>query len=130
MTTYHFSITPVPKPRMTQRDKWLTPARPAVAAYRGYCDEITMRHVSLPYSGAHVTFNMPMPVSWTQRKREQMKHQPHQQTPDVDNLLKALLDAVFGQDSVIWDIRATKVWSECGSITIETDHEFGLAEDF
>lgn len=39
--------------------------------------------------------------------------------PDVDNLGKAIFDAVLPDDSGVWDIRMTKVWAETGSIEIK-----------
>lgn len=111
-----YEITPVPKPRMTQRDKWQK--RPAVLRYRAFCDECRLLGVVVPESGAHIVFNMPMPASWSKKKRAEMLGQPHQQRPDVDNLGKAIFDAVLPDDSVVWDIRMTKVWAETGAIEI------------
>ncbi|AIV30125.1 endodeoxyribonuclease RusA [Enterobacter cloacae] len=48
-----------------------------------------------------------------------MDGQPHQQKPDLDNLKKSLLDALFEDDSHIWDARTSKVWGETGMIIIE-----------
>ena len=111
---YH--ITPVPKPRMTQRDRWQQ--RPAVMRYRAYCDEVRAAGITLPESGYHVTFYLPMPASWSKKKRLAMAGQPHQQAPDKDNLEKALLDAIFGEDCRIWDGRITKKWGVDGRIEI------------
>jgi Holliday junction resolvase RusA-like endonuclease len=61
---------------------------------------------------------MPMPDSWTAKKKAAMNQKPHQQTPDVDNLTKSLMDSIFGQDCAVWDIRATKVWGYEGAIEI------------
>lgn len=61
---------------------------------------------------------VPMPKSWSKAKREQYVGQPHQQKPDKDNLEKALLDAVFDEDSHVWDGRVTKIWGETGQIII------------
>lgn len=36
-----FDICPLPKPRMTQRDRWAK--RPAVLRYRAFCDEVRLR---------------------------------------------------------------------------------------
>lgn len=47
-----------------------------------------------------------------------MAGKPHQQKPDKDNLEKALLDAIFGEDSHIWDGRVTKIWGETGKMII------------
>jgi len=38
----------------------------------------------------------------------------------VDNLHKALMDAVFEEDSAVWDARITKIWGEKGQIRIES----------
>ena len=39
-----------------------------------------------------------------------MNGQAHQQKPDADNMIKALMDALFTDDAHIWDFRVTKVW--------------------
>jgi Holliday junction resolvase RusA-like endonuclease len=115
-----YDITPVPKCRMTQRDKWAK--RPAVLRYRAFCDEVRVKGVSMPESGSHIVFVLPMPKSWSKKKREMMDGQPHQQRPDKDNLEKALLDALFEDDSHIWDSRVSKIWGEEGRIEITTEN--------
>jgi Holliday junction resolvase RusA-like endonuclease len=52
--------------------------------------------------------------------------QPHQQTPDVDNLLKALLDAIHKQDCAVWSVWAEKRWSDRGGIVINGIDEIGV----
>ncbi|HCR3980617.1 TPA: RusA family crossover junction endodeoxyribonuclease [Kluyvera ascorbata] len=111
-----FNITPLGKPRMTRADKWKK--RPEVLRYRAFCDEVRLNNVSLPESGYHVIFVLPMPPSWSKKKRSLMDGKPHQQKPDKDNLEKALLDAIFGEDSHIWDGRVTKIWGETGKMII------------
>jgi len=111
-----YIITPIPKPRMTQRDKWKQ--RPSVMRYRAFKDQVRDHRVTLPTSGAHIIFHIPMPKSWSKKKRRDMRGQGHQQTPDLDNLLKALKDALFDDDSHIWDYKASKVWALEGAIII------------
>lgn len=111
-----YPIVPMGKPRMTRADKWKK--RPEVMRYRAFCDEVRLRGVALPESGAHVTFVLPMPASWSKKKRQQHNGQPHQAKPDCDNMLKALMDAIFADDAHIWDCRITKVWGEFGQIII------------
>ena len=111
-----YPVVPVPKPRMTQRDKWQK--RPAVMRYRAFCDDLRAHKCTLPESGSHVIFHMPMPKSWSKKKRAEMLGQPHRQKPDVDNLTKAILDAVLKDDSGVWDMRTTKIWSDIGCIEI------------
>lgn len=112
-----YPIVPMGKPRMTRADKWKK--RPEVMRYRAFCDEVRLRGVVLPESGAHVTFVLPMPVSWSKKKRQQQNGQPHQAKPDCDNMLKALMDALYADDAHVWDCRITKVWGEVGQIIIQ-----------
>ncbi|MBT9425870.1 RusA family crossover junction endodeoxyribonuclease [Enterobacter oligotrophicus] len=60
-----------------------------------------------------------MPKSWSKKKRTAMYGQPHQVKPDLDNLTKSLLDALFEDDAHIWDARTSKIWGETGMIIIE-----------
>jgi Holliday junction resolvase RusA-like endonuclease len=48
-----------------------------------------------------------------------MDGKPHQSKPDKDNLEKALMDALFTDDSHIWDSRVTKLWGKEGQIIIK-----------
>lgn len=70
-----------------------------------------------------VVFHIPMPASWSKKKCLEMHGKPHQQTPDTDNLAKALQDALRPQDSGIWSCWVEKRWAETGSIEIHTDGE-------
>lgn len=112
-----YIITPVGKPRMTRADKWKQ--RPPVMRYRMFCDEARLHGIRVPENGVHITFVLPMPQSWSKKKRASMDGQPHQQKPDLDNLTKSLLDALFEDDSHIWDARTSKIWGETGMIIIE-----------
>ncbi|MCP3681572.1 MAG: RusA family crossover junction endodeoxyribonuclease [bacterium] len=111
-----YPITPVPKPRQTRSDKWKK--RPCVMRYRAFADEVRARGVKFPESGAKITFLVPMPKSWSKQKKEIYNHQPHQQTPDLDNLVKALLDAIYSSDSGVYSFSVRKCWSYEGAIEI------------
>lgn len=117
MSIKFYPVAPVAKPRQTQSDRWKK--RPAVMRYRAFCDDLRARNCTFPESDSHVIFHMPMPKSWSKKKRAEMLGQPHQQKPDVDNLTKAILDAVLKDDSGVWDVRTTKRWSEIGCIEIK-----------
>lgn len=111
-----YYINPVSKPRMTQRDVWKK--RPVVVKYHAFCDEMRASRFTLPESGAHLTFVIPMPKSWSKKKRIEMNGKPHQQRPDVDNLIKAVMDAIFDEDCRVWNISASKLWGEQGKIGV------------
>jgi len=85
----HYLINPVPKPRMTRADKFRK--RPVVCKYWAFKDEVRKAGVKFPPSGATIIFILEMPKSWSKKKKARMAGQPHTQTPDLDNLLKALV---------------------------------------
>lgn len=112
-----YPITPVPAPRQVRSDSFGKP-RPSVARYRAFRDECRLRRVEFR-NGDSVIFHLPMPYSWTAKKQREMLFRPHTQRPDIDNLLKALLDALYSDDSHISDIGSVrKRWALSGSIEI------------
>ena len=114
-----YSIEPVSAPRQTRADAWKK--RASVVRYREFRDACRAAGIVVPVSGASVTFVIPMPPSWAQKKRDQSNRQPHMQRPDLDNLVKALLDAIYVQDSGVWDLHARKVWGHEGAIVVESE---------
>lgn len=112
-----YPIEPMGAPRMTRADAWKD--RPVVLKYRAFKDACRAAGVTLPESGCRVTFVLPMPPSWSAKKRAAQAGQPHRQKPDVDNILKGLMDSVFDDDAHVWDIAARKVWGETGAIIVE-----------
>ena len=113
-----YNITPNTKPRMTQSDRWKK--RPATIKYWAFKDKVRDLKIEVPESNSHIIFILPMPKSWSKKKKWEMNWKPHQQTPDKDNLEKALLDAIYDNDAHIWDSRVTKRWWEKWSIIINS----------
>ena len=111
-----YDITPCPKPRMTQRDKWKK--RPCVLRYRAFCDEARFKIKTLP-ERFDATFYIPMPKSWSLSKCIQMVGMPHTVKPDLDNLLKALLDALWENDQELYECHIHKRWADKGAIEIK-----------
>ena len=72
----------------------------------------------LPESNIRIVFYLPMPKSWSPKMKGEFMNQPHQQKPDVDNILKGFFDCLCKEDKMIWDVRATKKWSDEGQIDI------------
>lgn len=110
-------VAPVAKPRMTRRDKWAK--RPSVVRYWAFCDALRAATKGREFGGAlELVFTVPMPKSWSQRKRAEHDGRPHTQRPDLDNYCKAVFDALYEDDSGIHTLTAKKVWGEHGSIAI------------
>lgn len=122
MKTYQ--ITPIGKPRMTQRDKWLNPPRKCVAEYWRYKDNLRMMGLTLPLDGYWLIFRLPMPNRWSKRKKQTMEGKRHESRPDKDNLEKSVLDALYEEDSHVWCGGCEKVWGYEGSIEVMTLSEF------
>lgn len=105
-----YDITPIPAPRLTQGALWTAKAK----KYAAWKDDVRKLGIKIPESGADITFYMPVPKNGKDRIGK-----PHQQTPDLDNLIKALLDAVLKDDSHIWQLKASKVWATKGGIKVD-----------
>lgn len=114
-----FIVDPVGKPRMTQRDHWKN--RPIVNRYHAFKDMISLQkwEFEFPEKGAQVIFQIPMPKSWSMKKKLKMNQTDHKQKPDLDNLLKALLDALLIDDCMVCNVEITKVWGHIGKIIIK-----------
>ena len=109
-------VAPVAKPRMTRSDKWKQ--RPAVMKYRQFKDDLAMEIKGTLDPTFDVIFHVPMPKSWPEKKKRVMFRMPHQQRPDVDNYVKALMDALCAEDSHVYDVRMQKYWAYEGSIEL------------
>lgn len=106
-------IEPMGKPRMTQRDKWKK--RPCVLVYHAFKDYVRLSLASVDLSdvdGVSWDAFFSMPKSWSKKKKEAMRGQPHQQKPDRDNIDKAILDALLKDDSVVWRGELYKYWDD------------------
>lgn len=102
---------------MTRSDRWNI--RPATTKYWAFKDALLEawgdREVPQQIG---LVFYIPMPESWSVKKKDLMNGKPHQVKPDIDNLVKAFLDSLLEDDAAIWDVRATKYWGESGLIQI------------
>lgn len=90
--------------------------------YRAFRDEVRLHHVQIPRPFHHVIFVLEMPRSWSKAKRLAMEGQLHDQKPDRDNLEKALLDSVYGEDQHVADGRVTKLWGSEDLIIIGSEN--------
>tara|TARA_R110001592_G_scaffold171756_3_gene410185 strand:+ start:792 stop:1289 length:498 start_codon:yes stop_codon:yes gene_type:complete len=127
---YMFDVCPVAAPRMTQSDRWkINPEhpdinkrqRPVVTKYWSYKNILILQKNLMNYevkSILDVLFLIPMPKSWSIKKKEQMNGLPCKVRPDTDNLMKAIKDTFCKEDSHIWRETAEKRWAYAGSVII------------
>ena len=61
-------------------------------------------------AGMHITFWIPCPKSWSQKKKTAHHGMLHQSKPDIDNLAKAFFDSIVVEDKFIANVTLTKRW--------------------
>jgi len=78
-----------------------------------------------PLTGAvrvHIVARMPMPQSWSQKKRRAMNHMPAVAKPDTDNIAKSICDAMNGivylDDKQVWCASVERYWDIKGSVQV------------
>ena len=64
----------------------------------------------LPPVGASITFFIPVPVSWSKKKKALHHGRFHQSKPDIDNLQKAFLDSLMAEDKQVAHLEVQKRW--------------------
>ena len=112
---------------MTQRDKWQR--RPCVLRYRDWKDKAREAAGVLPptesiESVVIVAYFSPA-ASVSKKKRNAAYGTMHRVKPDADNILKACLDALFGDDQKIAKCSIEKRWA----IGERTEVEIEISED-
>lgn len=127
---YRFDIVPCPAPRMTVSDKWKTDPnhsdpkkrqRKPVTKYFAFKRGLLRQADEMGYKlteTLRILVLVPMPDSWSKKKRASMLNQPHKQRGDWDNFGKGFCDCLVGEDNFVWDARVVKLWSEIGGIII------------
>tara|TARA_R100000406_G_scaffold95172_2_gene88741 strand:- start:582 stop:953 length:372 start_codon:yes stop_codon:yes gene_type:complete len=106
-----FSVPIMGKPRMTRADRWKK--RPVVERYWRYKDELIRQAKDKNYKPGNtldIEFCIPMPKSWSLKKKAEYAGEPHQNKPDLDNLLKGFLDCLMDEDKMVHTINARKTW--------------------
>jgi Holliday junction resolvase RusA-like endonuclease len=73
----------------------------------------------MPPIGASITFVIPVPPSWSKKKKKLYHGRFHQSKPDIDNLQKAFLDSLMKEDKQIAHLEVQKRWVDFESGWIE-----------
>lgn len=117
-------------------------ARPRITRWGAYDSQSVLRKsVTLDLQSQHafnvllsgpvyldVTFFMPIPMSWSKKKKAAYQDQLHLSRPDLDNLIKWVCDIACGiiytDDCIISQINARKVYSlsPCTKFTLRELH--------
>lgn len=111
-TAYPIDPCPAPRARVTSRGTFNP------KSYTRWKEDIQKLGLKDLPEQMEVVFNIPMPRSWSKKKKRELNGMPHKSRPDLDNYLKALMDAAMKEDSTVWNIVAIKQWAEEGSIVV------------
>lgn len=128
--TYILSGDPVPlaRPRVT---KWGVYDSQSVLRKSATLDLQLQHSFGVLLNGPlqlDVTFFMPLPASWSKKKKASQEEQPHVSRPDLDNLIKWVCDIaggiIYADDCIISQINARKVYSlsPCTKFTLRELH--------
>jgi len=127
---YLLSVIPMGAVRMTQSDRWKTDPnhsdprrrqRPAVTRYFEFRDALRSECSKVGFElkdTLEAVYCVPMPDSWSEKKKARMNGMPHKSKPDIDNITKAFMDALRKEDHEVWKINAQKRHAYKGAIII------------
>jgi Holliday junction resolvase RusA-like endonuclease len=115
-------IDPRGAPRINHRGRFSSTAK----KYYAWCDELRALAKEQGYTlqrELDLVFYVKMPKSWSKKKRLEMRCTPHQQKPDLDNCLKAFIDAMAKEvdwdDCEVYSLKSSKLWWDEGLIKIK-----------
>jgi Holliday junction resolvase RusA-like endonuclease len=127
---YLFDIVPFGAVRMTQRDRIFTNPnhpdpkkrqRPAVTKHFEFKNRLIQQANEMGFvlkETLDVLFIVPLPDSWSKKKKDKMNGMPCKSKPDCDNYVKLICDTLKKEDGDIWVINAEKRYGHRGSIII------------
>jgi Holliday junction resolvase RusA-like endonuclease len=127
---------PVPKqrPRFSMRSKRVYTPGKTLAAEERIRNLVSLEYSADPVAGPiymMISFGMEIPKSWTKAKRQDALDGflPHTSTPDLDNLIKLVTDALNGvlyiDDSQIVRIDAAKLYMPAPATMITATEYMG-----
>ena len=63
-----YDITPIGKPRITARGKY----GPVARKYYEFAEKLRSLNMEIPQSGTEIQFFIPMPISWSKKKKREL----------------------------------------------------------
>lgn len=127
---YLLDVIPMGAVRMSSSDRWKTNPnhidpnkrqRATVTRYFQFKDQLRAQCKEVGFElGRFIDaiFFVPMPDSWSEKKKEKMNGMPCDKRPDCDNYIKAIADTLRTEDGDIWSMKAEKRYAWKGSILI------------
>jgi Holliday junction resolvase RusA-like endonuclease len=97
------------RPRVTSRGTFMP------AAYRRNKEVLAVLFGPVSVTGPvylGVVAEFRIPKSWNKARKESMAGKPHTSRPDVDNIVGAVMDSLFDDDSHVAEISCRKLWGD------------------
>lgn len=109
---------PVGKPRMTKRDVWKQ--RPCVMRYRAWCD---LARLAAFKKNSKLTLARPttLIIKAFMPNGKQHRVGPHTVKPDLDNIGKSVMDALFANDQMVYKLDCQKLWCDGSRPRVELE---------
>ena len=114
MKYYIFDVVPMGAVRMTQSDRWRTNPehenilkrqRSEVTRYFKYKEDLKNQSqiMNFEMQGVlNIIFCVPMPSSWSEKKKASFNKMPVKTKPDIDNYVKGFMDALLKEDGFLF----------------------------
>jgi Holliday junction resolvase RusA-like endonuclease len=119
-------IIPMGAVRTTQRQKFVDERAKKYFTYKQQIALLVKQHINTPTGRpilADITFYMPIPMSWSLKKKERYNGAVHKSKPDIDNMIKGCFDALnkiaWKDDNQVYEVNSRKVYSFNPGIGIE-----------
>jgi Holliday junction resolvase RusA-like endonuclease len=127
---YIFDVVPMGAVRMSQSDRWKTNPnhtdpnkrqRQVVTEYFDFKNKIKAQAEQMKFELPEIldiVFLIPMPFTWSEKKKVKHNKTKVMKRPDLDNMVKGFMDALSVEDGYVWKITAEKRYSFNGSILV------------
>ncbi|MBL5767998.1 RusA family crossover junction endodeoxyribonuclease [Heyndrickxia sporothermodurans] len=119
-------IVPMGAVRTTQKQKFVDERAKRYFTYKQHIALLAKQHIKMPSANpilADITFYMPIPNSWSQKKKERYNGAIHKSKPDIDNLIKGLFDSLnkiaWKDDNQVYEVHSKKIYSFNPGIGVE-----------
>lgn len=136
--TFDYKPEAKQRPRFGEKGKVYNPQRKKELGYKWEAArqmrlQSPERPLESPIS-VNMTYHMPMPKSWSQKRKKEQFGKPMTSKPDIDNLMKWSLDVLNGiayvDDKFVSSTCSEKVWDYDGKVHISIQpHEMSLQEE-
>lgn len=130
-------IEPMGAVRMTGRGKYVKDNAKRYLEYKKVIYFEVLQQLKHKYNpidaaiGVNIVFKMPIPSSWSEKKKQEHMDKLHTKKPDIDNLVKGLFDAVNGllwvDDNRVANMMVSKVYSDNPGIEMTVEPIGGLS---